>query len=507
MEIDYQVQTYSGVDGLIVPVFEGEKEKIENLAWFRRNLAWLADMSFWREFKCKKGKALASFAPGSSLCKIIIPVGLGEKSKFDSDAWYSACAESFKQAKQYECSTVGVPFPIIYSLFEENPHWYLREMLFTGVSALYEYKELKTMDAEDEDNGVRQQIVLLDQEPDGAVADVLAYIKSVKNGLYHARDLITRPSNEITPTTFAEEARKVADTYGMRWNLISLEQAKEMGMGAFVAVAQGSQNGGCISILEYCPVGCESERPLVLVGKGITFDTGGISLKPAQNMEQMKHDMAGAAAVLGAMEVIGILKPPRRVVGIMPCAENMPDGKAYRPGDVVKTLSGKTVEVISTDAEGRLILCDAITYGIKNYNPAVLVDIATLTGACIIALGDRVAGVMGNDDELVSKLCDLGAKVGEKMWPLPLWDFFFEDMKSDIADFKNVGNRKAGTIVGGMFLKQFVEDSVKWAHIDIAGPAWADKPWFQMPKGATGFGIRTFVEMVKSWNLKPDGAN
>jgi leucyl aminopeptidase len=343
--------------------------------------------------------------------------------------------------------------------------------------------------------------VLLESEPDGAILDVLSYVKSLESGMVRARNLINAPSNEVTPERFVKEAQSIAETYDLKCMVIDQNEAERMGMGAFVGVAKGSNNPGYMIILEYCPRGCENEKPLVFIGKGITFDSGGISIKPASGMELMKHDMAGAATVLGAMEVVGTMKPPRRVVGIMPCAENMPDGKAYRPGDVLKTLSGQTVEVITTDAEGRLILCDAITYAVKTFSPALIVDLATLTGACIIALGDRVAGLLSPSTDVAERIRMLADRVGEKLWPLPLWDFYAEDIKSDVADFKNVGNRKAGTIIGGIFLKQFVPKEIPWAHIDIAGPAWAEKPWFQMPKGATAFGLRTLIELVKTWEI------
>jgi leucyl aminopeptidase len=234
------------------------------------------------------------------------------------------------------------------------------------------------------------------------------------------------------------------------------------------------------------------------VGKGITFDTGGISLKPSAKLEMMKQDMAGAAAVLGAFEILGRANIQRHVVGILPCTENMPGGKAYKPGDVINSMANLTIEVISTDAEGRMILCDALTYALTSH-PAAIVDLATLTGACIVALGNQVAGVMGNHEDLVRKIEDIGAQVGEKLWPLPLWDLYFENIKSDIADFKNVGERSAGTIVGGIFLKQFVPDEVPWVHLDIAGTAWLEEEKPYMAKGPTGVAVRTLANLAYRW--------
>jgi leucyl aminopeptidase len=216
-------------------------------------------------------------------------------------------------------------------------------------------------------------------------------------------------------------------------------------------------------------------------------------------MEDMKQDMAGAASVMGLFEAIGRSSLPRRVVGILPCTENMPGGRAYKPGDVFRCYSGQTVEIISTDAEGRLVLCDALAYGARRFKPALMIDIATLTGASVVALGREVAAILGNREELVSAVLQIGGSVGEKFWPLPLWDFYLDSLKSDIADLKNVGNRYAGTITGAMFLKQFVPDEIPWAHFDIAGVAWSDKDSGFSPKGATGFGVRTMFEIARRW--------
>ncbi|SFN05910.1 leucyl aminopeptidase [Thermodesulforhabdus norvegica] len=497
MKIRWLVPEYERCDVLVLFSFEDEKEGLAENRWFRQYCSWMTESSAWEHFAGKKKQVFHSFAPRDAFFEKCVLAGLGKRKDFSTDTWYEVIAEVFTRITQLEGKNVAVPFPILSAL-QENAYELLRELLYGFFSLSYRFTRYKT--SEEQQREISEQIVLLEDEPSGALIDVLAYMDTLMGPVKRARDLITAPSNDVTPESFAREAARVAEAHNLGLTVISQREAEEKGMGAFAAVARGSHNEGIIVILEYCPKGCENEKPLVFVGKGITFDTGGISIKPAQNMELMKHDMAGAAAVLGTMEAVGILKPPRRVVGIMPLAENMPDGKAYRPGDVLKTYSGKTVEVISTDAEGRLILCDALAYAVKTYSPAFLADIATLTGACIIALGDRVAGLMGNKDETVERVRRLGEKVGEKFWPLPLWDFYAEDIKSDVADMKNVGNRKAGTIIGGMFLKQFVPDEIRWVHIDIAGPAWAEKPWFHMPKGATGFGIRTFIEIIRNWD-------
>jgi leucyl aminopeptidase len=264
------------------------------------------------------------------------------------------------------------------------------------------------------------------------------------------------------------------------------------GMGAILAIAQGSIEEPRFIALEY--KGGGDAAPVVLVGKGVTFDTGGISIKPAANMEDMKYDMSGAAAVLGVFEMLGRAKPKLNVVGLIPSAENMPSGTAVKPGDVVKSHLGKTIEVINTDAEGRLLLVDALSWS-RRYKPAVVVDAATLTGAVVIALGNAAIGLMGNDDALVEELRLAGERAGERAWPLPLWDEYRELNKSDVADVKNTGGRAAGSITAGWFLKEFA-DGLKWAHLDIAGTAYTEREEPGRVKGPTGMGVRLFTEFV-----------
>jgi len=259
-------------------------------------------------------------------------------------------------------------------------------------------------------------------------------------------------------------------------------------------VAKGSCQPPRFIILEYRGA-AEQKRPIVLVGKGITFDSGGISLKPREGMEKMKNDMAGGAAVLGTVTAAARLGLPVNLVGLIPSAENLPGGRAYKPGDLVRAMAGKTVEIVNTDAEGRLILCDALHYA-QRYRPAALIDIATLTGACVVALGTFASGLMGNDDILVRALKRAGEASGERLWELPVWDDYGELMKSDIADLKNAGGPTAGTISAGWFLKQFA-GKTKWSHLDIAGTAWEEKGRPYLPKGATGVGVRLLIEYLR----------
>ena len=319
-------------------------------------------------------------------------------------------------------------------------------------------------------------------------------VKSVCDAVRMTRDLVSAPGNLATPAYLAEKALEIGGRYGMGCTILDRDELERLGMGALLAVGQGSQHPPRLVVMEYRGGGDRS-RPVVLVGKGITFDTGGISLKPGANMELMKHDMAGGAAVLGTMQAAAGLKLPVNLVGLVPLAENMPDGRAYKPGDVVTTMSGLTVEINNTDAEGRLILCDALHYA-QRYKPALLLDLATLTGACIVALGHNATGALGNDPKLIKALARAGEATGERIWELPLWDEYGELMKSDIADLKNAGGPSAGTISAGWFLKQFV-GTTRWVHLDIAGTAWEEKGRHYLPKGATGVGVRLLVEYLR----------
>jgi leucyl aminopeptidase len=313
----------------------------------------------------------------------------------------------------------------------------------------------------------------------------------IAQGHVYARGLQVLPPNVCTPAFLGERAAELGEKYGFAVTVLDRKAIEKEGMGALLAVGQGSANDPRFIVLEYA--GAEGP-PVVLVGKGVTFDTGGISIKPAQSMEDMKYDMSGAAAVLGTFEMLGRLKPRVRVIGLVPSAENMPSSRAYRPGDVVKTLSGKTIEVVNTDAEGRLLLCDALAYA-RRFNPACVLDIATLTGAIVIALGHTALGVMGTSDALVEEIRKAGERAGERAWPLPLWDEYRDLIKSDIADVKNSGGRPAGSISAGWFLREFV-DGFPWAHLDIAGTAYTEREAPDMVKGPTGCGARLFSEFV-----------
>jgi leucyl aminopeptidase len=317
----------------------------------------------------------------------------------------------------------------------------------------------------------------------------------IVEGVTLARNLVNEPGNIKSPAYLASQARELAEQVGIKCEILDQDQLAALGFGALLGVAQGSTRTPKLITLEYNG-GNHDAQPIVLVGKGVVFDAGGISLKPAEKMDEMKMDMAGGAVVLGVLKAAALLKLPVNLVGIVPAVENLPSGSAYRPGDILTSLSGKTIEVLNTDAEGRLILADALTYAAR-YRPRVVIDLATLTGACIIALGHHAAAVLGNHDGLIRQLILAGENSGEKLWQLPLWQEYATQLKSHVADMKNIGGRPAGTITAAAFLQKFA-DNYTWAHIDIAGTAWEEKGQPYTPKGGTGFGVRLLLDYLQA---------
>jgi leucyl aminopeptidase len=318
---------------------------------------------------------------------------------------------------------------------------------------------------------------------------------AVASGVAFTRELVSEPANIIYPESFVERCEALT-ALGVEITVLDETEMAALGMGALLGVAQGSVRKPRLLAMKWDGTGGAQETPLVLIGKGVTFDTGGISIKPAGGMEDMKWDMGGAGAVAGAIKALATRKAKAHVVGICGLVENMPDGNAQRPGDIVTSMSGQTIEVINTDAEGRLVLCDAVTWAQKTYKPQVMIDLATLTGAMMVALGDQHAGLFSNDDGLADDLLAAGKAVGDLLWRFPLSEAYNKLIDSPIADMKNVGPRFAGSITAAQFIKRYVDEGVKWAHLDIAGMVWADKPGATWDKGATGYGVRLLDQLV-----------
>jgi leucyl aminopeptidase len=491
------VEEWAG-DAVVFFAFEKVPDRLPGLSrWIEGRARGLRDSAAWLDFKGKPQQVGVFYNPEDSLVPRIVCAGLGPVEKFELEKVRMAMGMALRKCRDMQLARIILPLAAFDGLPADAAES-VGEALVGGLMGLHRYTGYKTRDVESNDF---PEILLLGDDGGGQTdLDSLTHdATAVNSGIRLARDLVSAPANVVTPSFMAQTAQEISVRHGFRFESLGFEEARALGMGAFTAVAQGSREPACLITLEHCPPGTVGAPPLVFVGKGITFDTGGISLKPSEKLDAMKQDMAGAAAVLGAFEALGRLQLGRRVVGIMPCTENMPDGQAYKPGDVIQSLSGLTIEIISTDAEGRMILCDALTHA-RQYKPALLVDLATLTGAAIIALGNQVAAIMGNREQLIQKVQEIGTRVGERFWPLPLYDFYFEAIKSEVADFKNVGERAAGTITGGVFLKQFVPDDIPWLHLDIAGTAWTSKDLSVCTQGGTGFGVRTLVELARRWD-------
>ena len=326
-------------------------------------------------------------------------------------------------------------------------------------------------------------------------ADLWTSYKAIADGVALTKELVTEPANIIYPESFVERCQHLAEL-GVEITVLDVPAMEKLGMGALLGVGQGSRRPSRMLIMKWDGTGGTQERPVALVGKGVTFDTGGISIKPAAGMEDMKWDMGGAGAVAGTMKALAGRKAKAYVVGVCGLVENMPDGNAQRPGDIVTSMSGQTIEVLNTDAEGRLVLCDALHWTQENYNPEYIVDLATLTGAIIVSLGSEYAGLFSNSDELADKLTAAGKTSGDPLWRFPLSKAYDKMIDSPIADMKNIGGKGAGSITAAQFLGRFIKDGVKWAHLDIAGTVWADKAGPVWDKGATGFGVRLLDRFV-----------
>ncbi len=491
MEFSIKSIPFLGADaeGLLLFSFEGGPSN--QLKEIDKSLGGRIGRAFKRgEFKGKEREVYSLSLWGEARYERIILAGLGQESRFNKDKVRMASALGVKEARRFKLSYLAIaPMGFGGCGHEET----LQLMVEGCLLGTYRFDRLKTKGGEDGD--VKGCVFITETDIDmGVMRQGIERGIAIAESVNHVRDLINSPGNIITPKALAREAKRIARGSQLTCKVLNLDDIKRLGMNAFLSVAKGSAEPGCIIIMEYRGVGGR-EKPVVLAGKAVTFDSGGISIKPSKNMEQMKYDMAGGGAVIGVIEALARLKLPVNVVGIIPATENLPGGRATKPGDVVKSMSGKTIEIISTDAEGRMILADALSYALR-YKPRVIIDLATLTGACVVALGRHAIGMMGNNRKYLDMIREAGEASGERVWELPIWEEYEDLIKSDVADMKNVGDRSAGTIVGAIFLKHFVEDT-PWVHLDIAGTAWADKESAYQPKGATGVGVRLLIEFLE----------
>ncbi|MDH7480842.1 MAG: leucyl aminopeptidase [Armatimonadota bacterium] len=479
-------------DALIVNLFEGVTAPGGATGAVDRALdGAISELIAAGEIKGKICETTLIHTHGKIAPKRVLVVGLGKTDEFDLYAVRKAAGAAirFLKGKSLRSVTTIVHGAGIGGL---NPAEAARATIEATILGMYEpdlYKKEKSQRIE--------TFTLVERDPQKASEFEAAAAEGqiLAEATNYARDLANEPANKMTPTILAEKAQEIAQEYGLEIDILDENRMNNLGMGAILAVAQGSAQPPRLIVMRY--QAGDDKPTIAFIGKGLTFDSGGISIKPSENMRDMKFDMAGGAAVLGAMKAIAQLKPAINVLGVVPASENLPDGKAYKPGDVITCMSGKTVEIITTDAEGRMLLADAITYA-KQLGADYLVDIATLTGSCVIALGIEITGLFGNNRKLIEYVLDASKSAGEKMWELPLEKDYMRQLKSDIADIENAGGRFGGAITGALFLKEFAEDT-PWVHLDIAGTSdvpGAEAESYRAP-GATGVGVRTFYHLVK----------
>lgn len=475
-------QTAKGADAKPAPELLVADEKVKAAA-----AAVLAS----GEYKGGANETVLLHAPAGLAAKRLLIVGLGKQAKATLHSVRDAAGTATRYAKPRGIRELAVALPATESLLPAGGRAVV-EGAFVGDFDPDTYR------SDRKDQSIQSFTAVAPAGADRkAIESAFAEGVIVGESQNFARSLVNEPGNKLTPTVMGQRAAEMAKEVGLQCDVYSTDKLHELKMGAFWSVSQGSEEPPALIVMRYEPKGVKDGPVLGLVGKGITFDTGGISIKPADNMEKMKYDMAGGAAMLGAMRAIALLKPNVRVIGIVCAAENMPDGKAQKPGDVQTAMSGKTIEIINTDAEGRLVLADGLAYA-KQLGCTHLIDAATLTGACVVALGMVNAGSFSNDDETYSKF-DSALKVsGEKFWRLPLGDEYMEMIKSDIGDIKNTGGRWGGAITAAEFLHAFAEET-PWIHLDIAGVAWVEDSRPYIAKGPSGIAVRSILEWARSF--------
>ncbi len=437
----------------------------------------------------KQGQKLMLYSPQGLPCKRILLVGCGPEKDFTKAAYRKAVEKAVSTLKDTGATEAVICLPHLtpkdgtsYSTF--------RDTVLAAEQAWYSFTECKSDTTNGKHSLRKMTLMLADRRQIKKAVKGMEHGMAIANGVSKAKDLGNLPGNICTPSYLAEQAKKLKrKSRKLKVQILEEAQMEKLGMGSLLSVSRGSRQPAKLIVMEY-QGGKPKAKPVVLVGKGLTFDAGGISLKPAAGMEEMKYDMCGGASVLGVMSACLELKLPINLVGLVPTSENLPDGAANKPGDIVTSMSGKTIEVLNTDAEGRLILCDALTYA-ERYKPATVIDIATLTGACVVALGKHASGLLANNDDLAQELLDAGIETGDRAWQLPLWDDYQEMINSKAADIANIGGRWAGTITAACFLSRFTTD-FKWAHLDIAGSAWNSGS----TKSATGRPVPLLTQLL-----------
>ncbi len=484
-------------DALVVNLFEGVTEPGGATGAVDRALnGALREIIAAGDFTGKLGQTAVLYPRGAIAARRVIVVGLGKAEAFDLEAARKAAAAAARRARDLGVRDLTT---IVHGagIGGLDPMDAAQAVVEGTLLALYRFPKYRRSEETTSEQGPERLTIVEFSAEKIPVFEAGAHAgRVIAESVNFARDLVMEPPNIATPAELARRAQAMAEEVGLRCQVLDEAQMRDLGMGILLGVAQGSANRPHFVVLEH-NAGRDDLPTVVLVGKGITFDTGGISLKRAENMWEMKHDMAGAAAVLGALRAAALLDLPLHVVGLAPFVENMPDGRAYRPADVLRGITGKTVEVINTDAEGRLILADALGYAAR-FNPDAVIDIATLTGAQGIALGSQAAALFSNDDDLAARIERAAHRTGERVWRMPLWDEYKDALKSDVAEVKNTGGRYSGLPTTAKFLEHFTE-GYRWAHLDVASMVWTESPKDYRPKGATGYGVRLFVDLLRRW--------
>ena len=463
---------------IVAGVFEGRKLAPAAQALDDTSSGYLAQVLASGDLEGALGRTLLLHRVPHLGAERVLLVGLGRERDFSESAYRTAVAAAAKALRTTGATDVVVTLPEL-ALRKRDVAWKVEQAVIAFRDAAYRFDRLKSKPPEN-GKGLKRVTLQVSRKAEvGDAEEAAERALAIAEGMALAKDLGNLPGNHCTPTYLAEQAQELGKKHGIKVDVFDEKGMQKLGMGSFLAVAQGSKQPPRFIVMEYRG-GKKDEAPVAIVGKGVTFDTGGISIKPAAEMDEMKFDMCGAASVLGTMKAIALMKLPLNVIGAVPATENMPGGNAIKPGDVVKTMSGQTVEILNTDAEGRLILCDALTY-VERYKPAAVVDIATLTGAMVIALGHVATGLFANSDPLARELIQAGDDAWDRAWHLPLWDDYQEGLKSNFADFPNIASRAGGSITAACFLSRFTK-AYAWAHLDIAGTAWKSGA----EKGATG---------------------
>jgi len=481
--------------GLVLPLFEDGKNSAV-VGRIDKALGGAISRLIKRgDFKPKPGAVHIMYPEGRIAAERLLLAGLGKGSEITLNRLRHASGKAAAALRAAGAQDLVIVVDGIGPDAEETA----QAMAEGAALGLYRFLKYKTNEEQDKKKDIRTMTLLTEKASlVNTMQTGVKIAEAIARSTVMARDMVSSPPMDMTPAVIAAKARELARSYGLRVQVLERRQMEKLGMGGLLGVASGSAQPPKFIIVEYRKGG---KKPFIaLVGKTITFDSGGISIKPAENMDKMKDDMSGGAAVLGAIRAAAALKLPLNIVGLLPATENMPGGRAYKPGDVLRTMSGQTIEILNTDAEGRLILSDALAYACR-YEPAAIVDIATLTGACGIALGQEASGMLGTDDALKRKIKAAGEKTGERVWELPLWEEYYDQIKSDIADMKNTGGRAGGVITAAALLSKFVK-KYPWVHLDIATTAWTEKERPYTPKGATGMGVRLLTQFLRDYAVE-----